>query len=144
MEKPFLCFLHLCCLFFFFHSRGMPTSIQSAPARCEFRGGIENYCSAASSVLSTHGLFVVCENWLNNDRVYDGAKKAGLHVRTAFPIKGAVRKKTNLFAIYVMEHQNEQDTKSNTKVLEPISVRKDDGKWTKEYANIMASMSVPE
>ena len=43
-----------------------------------------------------------------------------------------------------MEHQNEQDTKSDTKVLEPISVRKDDGKWTKEYANIMASMSIPE
>jgi tRNA1(Val) A37 N6-methylase TrmN6 len=37
---------------------GMPTAMQSAPARCEFRGGIEAYCEAASSVLSDEGIFV--------------------------------------------------------------------------------------
>jgi tRNA1(Val) A37 N6-methylase TrmN6 len=33
---------------------GMPTSQQSAPARCEFRGGIEAYCQTASVLLHPH------------------------------------------------------------------------------------------
>merc|ERR1711966_292348 len=67
---------------------GMPTSIQSAPARCEFRGGVEAYCTAAAAVLAPMGRFVVCENWLNNKRVYAGAQEAGLSVVVVLPIKG--------------------------------------------------------
>jgi tRNA1Val (adenine37-N6)-methyltransferase len=120
----------------------MPTSLQSAPARCEFRGGIENYCAAAASVLATDGTFVVCENWLNNDRVYQGAKDAGLQILRVFPIKGTVRKKQNLFAVYVMGVEKANKDVS-CKVLDPVSVRAIDGKWTKEYEEIMASMSIP-
>ena len=120
----------------------MPTSLQSAPARCEFRGGIESYCTAAASVLATNGTFVVCENWLNNDRVYAGAKEAGLQITKVIPIKGTTRKQHNLFAIYVMCMEKTNDHVS-CQVLDPICVRNHDGKWTPEYTKIMASMSIP-
>ena len=68
---------------------GMPTSMQSAPARCEFRGGIEAYCLAASVLLSSpHGTFVVCENWANDDRVWKGAAEAGLIIESVLPVCG--------------------------------------------------------
>jgi len=68
---------------------GMPTSMQSAPARCEFRGGIEAYCLAASAMLSpSHGKFVVCENWLNDNRVWKGAEEAGLVIECVWPGRG--------------------------------------------------------
>ena len=84
---------------------GMPTSKQSAPARCEFRGGIEAYCLTASAMLSQpNGRFVVCENWLNNHRVWNGAKEAGLIIESVQPVRGGVRKEHNLFAVYVMKN----------------------------------------
>ena len=43
-------------------------------------GGIEAYCKAAVSVMHEDGIFCVCENWLNNDRVYSGASAAGLAI----------------------------------------------------------------
>ena len=127
----------------------MPTSIQSAPARCEFRGGIESYCKAASSVLSPdNGRFVVCENWLNNSRVYNSAKEADLDILSVHPIKGNLKKQQNLFAVYVMKKRNGNDHHGGdesfrTKVHDTISVRKDDGEWTDEYKEIMESMSIP-
>ena len=58
---------------------GMPTAMASAPARCEFRGGIEAYVHTAAQWLAVpHGRFVVCENWLNHDRVEAAAQSAGL------------------------------------------------------------------
>jgi len=125
---------------------GMPTSKQSAPARCEFRGGIESYCDAAATILSPSGVFVVCENWLNNDRVYKSAKDSGLQIQKVFPVKGTTRKGSNLFAVYVMginSTKNRDDSsKENIDVSTPISVRDHSGKWTAEYAEVMESMSV--
>ena len=143
----------------------MPTSIQSAPARCEFRGGIESYCKAASSVLSKNGIFVVCENWLNDDRVYQGAKDARLDILRVYPIKGNLKKQQNLFAVYVMKHsdcekrseERSDDCDYNdvggnddcglksscTKVFPTISVRDNNGAWTEEYKKIMNEMAIP-
>jgi len=137
---------------------GMPTSMQSAPARCEFRGGIEAYCLAASSMLSPapHARFVVCENWLNDDRVWKGANEAGLIIETVWPVMGRVGKGKNLFAVYVMRKRTlEDDTKSKGKermdkgkvqeeaVRPPLVVREENGKWTKEYQEVLQSMSIP-
>ena len=58
---------------------GMPTSVQSAPARCEFRGGLEAYCQTACRLLkdddnddddgcTTGGTLVLCENYQNHER----------------------------------------------------------------------------
>ena len=129
---------------------GMPTSMQSAPARCEFRGGIEAYCQAAAAMLKPDGLFVVCENWLNDKRAYDGAKIAGLTVVEVWPVLGKVGKPEPLFAVYVMRKKsesNEGNTNSNTdneeRIRAPLIVRDEDGSWTEEYAEVMKAMSIP-
>ena len=120
----------------------MPTSLQSAPARCEFRGGVENYCAAAASVLAENGIFVVCENWLNNHRVYEGAKAVGLQIVRVYPFKGTIKKQQNLFAVYVMK-SDKISTETECFVSDPMSVRNSDGNWTEEYREVMKSMSIP-
>ena len=128
---------------------GMPTSMQSAPARCEFRGGIEAYCQAAAAMLHPGGLFVVCENWLNNRRAYDGAKIAGLHIEKVWPVMGKVGKPEPLFAVYVMRKKSESyqhiadDLVEENRVQAPLIVRDEDGKWTEHYAEVMKAMSIP-
>ena len=103
---------------------GMPTSMQSAPARCEFRGGIEAYCLAASAMLAHDGRFVVCENWLNDERVWNGAKEAGLTIEDVQPVRGSVKKEHNLFAVYIMKKMNAEESSQTTDKLEdPLVVR---------------------
>jgi len=128
---------------------GMPTSVQSAPARCEFRGGVEAYCNTASAMLSSsHGArFVVCENWLNNQRVYDGAKEAKLDIVTVLPVKGKENKNSPLFGVYVLRKANvesgENHPSKKTEVLPPLAVRNQHGDWTSEYTEVMADMAIP-
>ncbi|KAL7445638.1 hypothetical protein ACHAXH_009551 [Discostella pseudostelligera] len=138
---------------------GMPTSMQSAPARCEFRGGIEAYCLAASALLSEpHGIFVVCENWENDDRVWKGAAEAGLIIECVWPVGGGGKQRQGhiLFAVYVMrkikdQAQADEDCKrdveemlSKRKVIRPtLVVRDENGKWTEDYAKVMNAMSIP-
>ncbi len=131
---------------------GMPTSMQSAPARCEFRGGIEAYCKAAAAVLQPDGVFVVCENWLNDKRAYEGAKMSGLHVDYVWPVKGRVGKPEPLFAVYVMRKKNSEANLNSaddcqdevTRVRDPLIVRDEDGKWTAAYAEqVLGAMSIP-
>ena len=129
---------------------GMPTSMQSAPARCEFRGGIEAYCLTASSMLAQNGRFVVCENWLNDKRVWNGAKEAGLAIEDVQPVRGSVKKEHNLFAVYVMkkadtvEVAQAADEQDSLVVQDPLVVRLDEsGKYTAEYTILLDSMSIP-
>ena len=134
---------------------GMPTSMQSAPARCEFRGGIEAYCLAASALLSVpHGIFVVCENWANDDRVWKGAAEAGLTIEYVWPVSGGGKQRQGniLFAVYVMKKKKIEDAalavddskKLRQKCIQPtLVVRDKNGKWTQEYAKVMHAMSIP-
>mmetsp|Transcript_3714 Transcript_3714/g.7272 ORF Transcript_3714/g.7272 Transcript_3714/m.7272 type:complete len:133 (+) Transcript_3714:2-400(+) len=130
----------------------MPTSMQSAPARCEFRGGVEAYCEAASALLSQpNGLFVVCENWLNDDRVWKGAHEAGLEIECVWPVMGRAGKKDPLFAVYVMKKMfncrsgelSDDKTTRAGRIRPPLVVRMENGKWTDEYAKVMKAMSIP-
>jgi tRNA1(Val) A37 N6-methylase TrmN6 len=127
---------------------GMPTSIQSAPPRCDFRGGIEAYCEVASTLLSDDGIFVVCENWLNVDRVYSSASKMGLEIQSVLPVKGKEGRKENLFGVFVMckvglSLSNAGHPEVVKKELDPIIVRNKDGTWTKAYCKILKAMSIP-
>jgi tRNA1Val (adenine37-N6)-methyltransferase len=125
---------------------GMPTCKQSAPARCEFRGGIEAYCVAAAAAMHSQSIFCVCENWLNNSRVYKGAQEAGLVIVEVLPIQGRTGKPCPLFAVYVMRKQEYYfggKEPPTTKVLECVSVRDDQGKWTQQYQKILEAMSIP-
>ncbi|KAL7467936.1 hypothetical protein ACHAXS_008189 [Conticribra weissflogii] len=131
---------------------GMPTSMQSAPARCEFRGGVEAYCEAAAALLSQpNGLFVVCENWLNDNRVWKGAHEAGLEIECVWPVIGRAGKKDPLFSVYVMKKTskcqrgelNIDNTSRTGKIRPPLVVRTENGKWSDEYAKVMKAMSIP-
>lgn len=121
---------------------GMPTSKQSAPARCEFRGGIEAYCEAASKFLTpTKGRFVVCENWLNDKRVAEGAKAASLSIIKRLDVIGRTGKDT-LFSVYVMAKEDRLVT--NSIEIERLEVRGYDGDWTSTYKRrILDSMNIP-
>lgn len=128
---------------------GMPTARQSAPARCEFRGGIEAYCEAASQALSVErGRFVVCENFLNHDRVLQAAQEAGLAVLRCVQVQGR-KGRQPLFCVYVMKRPLSEDaTDAGAAVRafeeETIAVRDDDGNWTNEYAEtVFETMSIP-
>jgi hypothetical protein len=97
--------------------------------------------------LDDNGIFVVCENWLNNDRVYIGASLAGLHIQKVIPFKG---KESNpiLFGVYVLKKMNKKKEDSEeslelTIVEKPVSVRTVDGTWTDSYCDILEFMSIP-
>lgn len=130
---------------------GMPTALQSAPARCEFRGGIEAYCQAASSVLRTSGKFVVCENWQNHHRVLQGGEQAGLDLIKMVRVQGREGKGT-LFCVYVFLKRvvlvvgdgKSEATQSKDVKEEMLTVRDLNGKWTAQYSNtVLEYMSIP-
>ena len=147
---------------------GMPTAVQSAPSRCEFRGGIEAYCMAASQVLREDtGKFVVCENWKNHHRVLPAASEAGLHIESILKVHGRVGRET-LFAVYVMKKERQvatngvgRDSKNepiltksevdstqnhtNDSIRESsIAVRTQTGEWTEDYqTQVLDFMSIP-
>ena len=101
----------------------LPTCRQSAPARYEFRGGIEAYCSAAARALrrpatdaaasggeaSSGGRFVCCEGGLalNAARVHSAAQAAGLRVLEQLDVVGREGKRP-LFGVYVMCHADDR------------------------------------
>lgn len=92
--------------------------------------------------MATDGIFVVCENWLNNDRVYSGASLAGLSIKKVIPFKG---KESNpiLFGVYVMGKKKEGDDGMEPNIEEPVSVRTANGSWTDYYSDILEYMSIP-
>lgn len=122
---------------------GMPTGRQSAPARCEFRGGIEAYCEAASRVLRPRcGRFVVCENWLNHDRVVAVAEQCNLCILTQVQVHGRQGRDT-LFSVYVMKLRD-NDLTADTK-REDLTVRDRKGNWTIGYRrSVLNEMSIPD
>jgi tRNA1Val (adenine37-N6)-methyltransferase len=130
---------------------GMPTARQSAPARCEFRGGIEAYCEAACTVLKPDtGRFVVCENWLNHDRVVAAANKCQLQILRQVQVQGREGKAT-LFCVYVMRMMQSSSTKNGSgsddeppTQRENLAVRGENGDWTEHYRRtVLETMSIP-
>lgn len=128
---------------------GMPTALQSAPARCEFRGGIEAYCTAAARVLAPDsGRFVVCENFLNHERVLKAASAADLQILRTVKVQGRVGRKP-LFCVYVMMCKpvaTTEDTPSlaHLEAQEVLAVRDDQGDWTQDYVDkVFRTLSIP-
>jgi hypothetical protein len=122
----------------------MPTAIQSAPARCEFRGGVEAYIETAACLQGK--TLVVCENWLNHPRVHAAAKLHGYHISHELHVHGKAGRGT-LFAVYtlVFLHQTPSINHDNLSkaTIETLIVRQLDGNYTPEYANVLESMSIP-
>ena len=102
---------------------GMPTAMASAPARCEFRGGIEAYVHTAAQWLAVpHGRFVVCENWLNHDRVEAAAQSAGLCIVQQVHVHGKQQQEEEEPATRAPTQQEQHQGSSNeTHAHEPTS-----------------------
>lgn len=128
---------------------GMPTCKESAPARCEFRGGIEAYCAAAARVLAADGALVVCENWANHERVQRAAPTVGLRIVSVQRVIGR-EGKPPLFAVFTMVHDQTKEKvgEGSRAVDEPeyapdLMVRDSHGAWTLQYAEVLREMSYP-
>jgi len=133
---------------------GMPTSVQSAPARCEFRGGLEAYCQAACRLLKdgdngddgciTGGTLVLCENYQNHERAQAAFVEHRLVLRRLYKIAGK-RGRGTLFCVYVLQKKKQKSSQAAAaaatgtddadivKVTE-WAVRDDHGDWTADYA----------
>jgi hypothetical protein len=127
----------------------MPAARQSAPARCEFRGGIDEYCSAAARLLKpvVDSRFVCCVNYANHNRALRAMQTYGLRVVTILYVRGKVGR-DRLFVVYVarpmMTDDDDDDKHTATTTTTPtttmveereLSVRDGTGAWTDEYQN---------
>jgi tRNA1(Val) A37 N6-methylase TrmN6 len=122
---------------------GMPLERQSAPARCEFRGGIEAYCGAAAAVLSgTGGTFVVCVNHQNRGRALAAFRDHSFCPRRIYEIEGKKGRGT-LFCVYVLVRRTDESARQDPEVIS-MAVRDDRGEWTDEYrSTVLDTMSIP-
>jgi len=116
---------------------GMPSNVQSAPARCEFRGGVEAYALSAAAIMEPDGVFVVCENSINEKRVFEGAVTAGMRVEEVVEVVGRVGKPP-LFGVYTLRLGLSEEEAKRTRII----VRDDAGEWTQEYKVIMGHMGL--
>jgi hypothetical protein len=116
---------------------------------------VEAYCFAAAVALAPHGVFVVCENWLNHDRVLRSAVLAKMRVVSVQRVIGRVGKPP-LFAVYVMVlKQKEVEAKVDSGVeidietecgsieISDLAVRDENGRWTEEYVSVLRDMGYP-
>jgi tRNA1(Val) A37 N6-methylase TrmN6 len=117
----------------------MPSSLQSAPARCEFRGGIDEYCQAAVRLLRHNGRFVCCENYANHTRALRAMVEAHLQIERLWYVRGKVGR-DRLFVVYVArprstDEEDEKDAPTTTIEEHEVSVRDGAGEWTEDYQN---------
>ena len=128
----------------------LPSCKQSAPARCEFRGGIESYCAAAAAMLSdaAHARFVVCEGSLrrNRERVVNAALASGLTIDSVVDVIGKEGKEP-LFAVFVMRRTTSIASSSVVSADAPkherVVIRQRDGARTPAYQQLLLSMGCP-
>ena len=112
----------------------MPAAMQSAPARCEFRGGMEAYCAAAQRLLKDSGRFVCCENYLNHTRAMQALEDHKFLVEEVLFIRGKEGRE-RLFVVYVAQVSSavaDVNTQNNPISMD-LSVRNVDGDWTDAY-----------
>jgi tRNA1(Val) A37 N6-methylase TrmN6 len=116
-----------------------PARADRGPWHFEHRGGLEDYCRAASHLLSPGAPFVVCAATVQEPRVDRAAADAGLAIarrRDVIPRAG----KGPLFGVYVMRHAEGV----STVVEPPLVVRDARGAWTPEFRAVRHAMGMPD
>jgi tRNA1Val (adenine37-N6)-methyltransferase len=100
------------------------TDSQRTYARIEMRGGLEDYVAAGAKVLAPGGVLVVCGDAQRPERAREGARRAGLYLRSSREIVPR-RGKHALFAIWTFTREpGEHDER------EPLVLREADGART--------------
>ncbi len=115
--------------------------VQVAPARFEHRGGIEDYCLAASKTLGAGGRFVVCGGAMEGPRAHAGARDAGLVVLADWAVIPRVDRPMRV-GVWVMARASDF---AETPPCEArsITVRTADGQWTTEFRAVRDAMGMP-
>lgn len=114
--------------------------VQCGPCRFEHRGGVEDYCAAASRHLRPGGVFVVCGAAGEDPRARDGAARHGLAVQTHWeivPREGAAP----LLGVWVMRHAAEVAAEGPRQAL---VVRDRAGQWTPAFRAVRAALGMPD
>ena len=124
---------------------GIPTCLQSAPARYEFRGGIEVYCKAAAYCLKDTGRFVVCEGLLrlNASRVENAARDNGLVIVSRVDVFGLKGKQEPLFAVYEMAKCEPNSAFPGLPRVQKLIVRTKHLVHSNDYCNLLRTMGIP-
>lgn len=120
---------------------GMPLSIQSAPARCEFRGGIEEYCRTASYLLKPgSGQLCICENYSNHRRALQSFCMHHLVLIKYYIIEGKAGRGP-LFCVYVARKkadlEDDDDMQQPAPEIVHLAVRNENGDWTDDYKRMV-------
>jgi len=113
---------------------------QKAPCRFEHRGGVEDYCRAAASVLAPEGLFALVMDGRQRDRVLKGASEAGLailSIRDVVPREG----KAPLMVLAAMSHA--ATATEAPREEPPLLLRDRAGVRTDEFREIRGRMGMP-
>lgn len=120
---------------------GTPSkALQKAPCRFEHRGGVEEYCLAASRVLAREGLFALVMDGRQRERVFAGAREAGLaiwRIRDVVPREGKA-------PLMVLAALTLAETAAEAPVEEPpLVLRHRDGSRTAEFRALRLEMGMP-
>jgi len=125
----------------------LPSCEQSAGARYEFRGGIEEYCLAAAAIIrrtrSRNARFVCCEGGLdyNRHRVDSAAHQAGLRILNRQFVIGR-EGKPPLFGVWTMALHSSCVHSESTLEGPVIIVRDRAGNRTPEYTKLLQDMAM--
>jgi tRNA1Val (adenine37-N6)-methyltransferase len=117
----------------------LPVHAQSLACRFETRGGAADYCAAAARTLAPNGRFVMCAAALEEDRVREGARSAGLTVLShlhVIPRDG----KEELVHVFTMEIGEPSWPDRATHIV----VRDRTGAWTEEFRGVRRAMGMPD
>jgi tRNA1(Val) A37 N6-methylase TrmN6 len=114
--------------------------VQKGFCNFEHRGGIEAYCDAAARVLAPAGVFVVCEQAAQDDRVHAAARAAGLAVLRGCAVVPRAGKRP-LFSVHAMGRA--PGAVGRTAVRSPLVVRDARGRRTPEFHRVRAALGMP-
>ncbi len=115
--------------------------VQCGPCRFEHRGGIEDYCLAAATLMAPGASFVGCAAGFQRARVAAAAKAAGLVVtrwRDVLPKPG----KPPLFGVFAMRRAGETGA-GGVAEEEPLLLRGADGRFTVEHDLVRHDLGIP-
>jgi tRNA1Val (adenine37-N6)-methyltransferase len=113
--------------------------VQKGPCNFEHRGGIEAYCGAAARALVPTGVFVVCEQAAQEERVHAAAHAAGLVVTHTLPVIPRAGKPP-LFAVHAMRRSGAD---IDPVTLLALVVRERDGTRTTDFQRVREAMGLP-
>ena len=115
---------------------------QCGPCHFEERGGVEDYCLAASRLLAPGGRFVVCAAAFQQARVERGAAAARFTIERRVEVVPRAGKPT-LFGVYALRQTAEPAAIDLPVLPTRLVVRDVAGQWTPSFRALRTAMGMP-